>query len=155
MTLRTILKVSDPDTIFQIVQNTGFFRPEECQIARELAEESLAKPGEYEFIFAETDGCTIGYICYAEIPGTVGSYELYWMAVEPAQQGAGIGKALTIAAEEDIKARGGRQIYISTSGSELYSKTRAFYDRMGYEKAATLKDFFLPGDDEIIYVKRV
>lgn len=150
---RTSLWPSDPDTIYDIVTDTGFFREDEMIIARELAEETLENPEEYLFIFAEIDGRTVGYACYAEIPGTVGSYDFYWMAVYKELQGQGIGKSLMRELEKDVKARGGRQVYISTSGSPMYAGTRALYDKTGYTKAAVLKDYYTPGDDEVIYVK--
>ncbi|MDR2870582.1 MAG: GNAT family N-acetyltransferase [Deferribacteraceae bacterium] len=159
ISFRSHLLPTDPAAIYAIVCDTGFFREEEAIIARELAEETLANPSEYEFIFAQPAGLEdddpVAYICYAEIPGTVGSYELYWIAVLKRFQRQGLGKQLIQAAEADIKARGGRLVYISTSGTELYSGTRIAYERAGYSQAAVLKDFYLPGDDQVIYVKKL
>ena len=153
--LRSRLTEKDPETIRNITADTGFFRPEELKIAEGLAEEALKKPDEYLFYFAENPTETLGYACYAEIPCTVGSYEIYWLAVRKSAQGLGIGRLLTEAAEEDIAKRKGRKIYISTSGSSLYSGTRAFYKKLGYRKDAVLKDFYLPGEDQVIYVKDI
>jgi hypothetical protein len=50
---------------------------------------------------------------------------------------------------------GAKQMFVDTSGREQYAPTRAFYERMGYTKAAVLRDFFAPGDDKVIYVKRL
>lgn len=151
--LRRQLKPDDPQTVRAIVEDTGFFRPEEVTIAEELVTETLTKPGEYLFIFAEDGGRAVGYACQSEIPGTSGSYEIYWLAVLKEYQKRGVGRELLAAAEKDIKSCGGRQIYISTSGSELYVPTRKFYAKCGYGVATVLKDYYQPGDDQIIFWK--
>ena len=70
-------------------ESTGVFSPGEIQIAVELADERLAK-GEasgYYFVFAEEDGQVRGYACYGPIALTVGSYDLYWIAVAKSTRG--------------------------------------------------------------------
>ena len=37
----------------------------------------------YEFVIAEDDSSMVGYACFGEIPCTVGSYDLYWIVVDP------------------------------------------------------------------------
>ena len=49
----------------------------------------------------------------------------------------------------------GRQIYIETSSQPIYQPTQAFYTRAGYVLEATLKDFYAPGDDKLVFVKRL
>lgn len=51
--LRTKVKASDVEAVKEIVTTTGFFHPEEIDIAIELVEERLAKGAAsgYEFIF--------------------------------------------------------------------------------------------------------
>jgi ribosomal protein S18 acetylase RimI-like enzyme len=36
---------------------------------------------------------------------------------------------------------------------DLYKPTRALYEKLGYETAATLPDYFVPGDARVIYRK--
>jgi ribosomal protein S18 acetylase RimI-like enzyme len=156
--LRNDLRCGDPALIQAMIQDTGFFTPAEEDIARDLALETLAKPGEYLFIFAEArtpdeSWETAGYICYGEIPGSIGSYDLYWLAVPRRLQRFGLGRLLVLAAEKDILSRGGRQAFLSTSGSGKYQSTRAFYDKIGYTQAAFLPDFYNIGDPQVIYRK--
>jgi RimJ/RimL family protein N-acetyltransferase len=35
----------------------------------------------------------------------------------------------------------------------MYNRTRRFYERCGYREEATLREFYSPGDDKVIYVK--
>jgi ribosomal protein S18 acetylase RimI-like enzyme len=46
-------------------------------------------------------------------------------------------------------------IVVETSGSERYIPTRRFYERIGFQQAAVVKDFYSVGDDKVIYVKYV
>ncbi len=145
----------DMEAVRRIVDGTGFFRPDETDVAVELVEERLAK-GErsgYHFWFAEADNTLRGYVCFGPTPCTVGSFDLYWIVVDSAWQGAGIGRELMRRAEESSREMGGRRIYVETSGKELYRPTREFYERVGYREAARLADFYDVGDDKLIYEK--
>ncbi len=149
---------ADRHAIRQLVERTGFFRDEEIEIAVELVDERLAKGpvSGYEFLFAETSaGQLIGYSCFGPIACTIGSYDLFWIAVEPSHQRHGIGRQILAATEARIAAAGGRAIYLDTSGQEKYLPTRAFYERNGYTLAARLADFYAPGDDRFIYARRL
>jgi len=152
---RWALRREDPERILRLVAATGFFSPEEQQIAIELAEERFAKgvASGYEFITAEQNGSLVGYACYGPIAGTKSSYDLYWIAVHPELQGRGLGQRLMDLAEIEIARAGGKRVYIDTSSRKQYSPTRAFYERVGYRKDALLEDFYAPGDGKVIYVK--
>ena len=147
---------SDLQGVRRIVASSDFFSKKELDIALELVEESLHKgvSSGYHFLFAENGkGQMIGYACFGPIPGTMESYDLYWIAVENEVRGAGLGKEILGKAEQRISELGGNRIYVETSSREQYKPTRAFYSKCGYVKEAGLKDFYSPGDDKIIYVK--
>jgi GNAT superfamily N-acetyltransferase len=155
MTLRTTVRREDGEVIRDIVSSTGLFRPDEIGIAVELMEERLRMglSSGYHFIFAERDGRALGYSCYGPVPLTLHSYDLYWIAVRKDTQNTGIGKILLERSEAAIGELGGRKIYIETSSKEMYLGTRRFYERCGYLAEATLREFYSPGDDKVIYVK--
>jgi hypothetical protein len=46
-----------------------------------------------------------------------------------------------------------RLIVVETAGRPDYRGTRAFYQARGYAVAATIPDFYAPGDDQVVYVK--
>jgi len=157
MTLRTTVRREDGEVIRDIVSSTGLFRPDEIGIAVELLEERLrvGLSSGYHFIFAEREDRVLGYSCYGPVPLTLHSYDLYWIAVRKETQGTGIGKTLLERSETAIGELGGRKIYIETSSKEMYRGTRRFYERCGYLAEATLREFYSPGDDKVIYVKSI
>lgn len=154
---RTAVKESDKKLVREIVTSTGFFHPEEIEIAVELVEERLEK-GEasgYEFIFLEWDGKSVGYSCYGLIPLTKSSYDLYWIATHAAHRNIGLGKMLLKKTEEDIQARKGTAIYAETSSRALYNPTRQFYLNNGYTLKAQFEDYYDLGDDLVFFVKKL
>jgi len=145
----------DKDAVGRLVAETGFFSAAEIAIARELVDERLEQ-GEnsgYFFLFAEAENRLVGYACFGPIPGTLRSFDLYWIAVHPSGQGRGIGKALLMAAEQAMAEKGAGRIYVETSSRPQYEPTRLFYKACGYSEAAFLEDFYAPQDGKIIFVK--
>jgi GNAT superfamily N-acetyltransferase len=153
-TFRTQPRPEDVAAIRKIVESTGFFYSHEVDVAVELVESRL-KDGEasgYYFLFAEdAAGRTIGYACYGPVPCTIGSFDLYWIAVDQNCRGGGLGRLLLAEVEQRVAAMRGRRVYIETSSRPLYEPTRAFYRRCGYVEEARLVDFYDTGDDKIIY----
>ena len=149
------LKSDDPQRVGRLVDRTGFFHPEEVQVAVELVQERLAK-GEasgYYFMVAEQYGRLVGYTCYGPIACTQNSYDLYWIAVHPDFQRKGLGRRLIKETEILIRKAGGNRIYVDTSQRDQYASTRAFYESCGYRLETVLKDFYAPDDGKVIYCK--
>jgi GNAT superfamily N-acetyltransferase len=156
-TWRDEVRSDDKETVRRLCASSGFFSAEEIAMAAELVEERLAKgpSSGYHFVFAEREGRASGYVCYGQVPCTEASWDLYWIVVDQAMRGGGLGKRLQADAERRIAAFGGRRVYAWTSSREQYVPTRAFYERTGYTREAALRDFYKPGDDLVIYVKEV
>jgi len=150
-------RAADLARVREIVDATGFFSAEEIAVAVELLDDRLARgpASDYRFLLAEEDGRVAGYTAYGRIPFTRASWDLYWIAVDPAAQGRGIGAALVVESERRIALAGPARIYLETSSRAQYAPTRRFYDRCGYRVAATLDDFYAPGDGKVIFVKEV
>jgi GNAT superfamily N-acetyltransferase len=146
---------ADIEAVRRIVESTGFFSKAEADVAAELVEERLNKgiQSGYYFLFAEQDGRVVGYSCFGPIACTLFSYDLYWIAVEDAFRGQGLGRQLLEASEKAIAKLGGRRIYVETSSREQYHPTRAFYLRCDYLEASVLEDFYAPGDSKVTYLK--
>ncbi len=158
LTYRDAPLPTDPGIVEALLRDTGFFREDEIAVALELIDERLAKgdASGYHFWFADrkgSSGLPVGYVCYGPTPCTLGSFDLYWVAVDSACQGHGLGRVLMELAELSATKMNGRRMYIETSGKKQYDPTRAFYHALGYAEAARLPDFYDDGDDKIIFQK--
>jgi D-alanine-D-alanine ligase len=150
------LSAADRGRIEDITRAVGLFRDDEIPVALEVFDEAVREGGSqsYTALGAEVDGRLVGWICWGPTPCTLGTYDLYWMAVEPALQEGGIGSALL--GEMELRLAGlARLVIIETTGRPDYAATRAFYQARGYSPVSTVPDFYAPGDDQVVYVKRV
>jgi aminoglycoside 6'-N-acetyltransferase I len=106
------------------------------------------------------------------------AWELHPLVVAPALQGRGIGRALVVALEEELRARGAMTVYLGTDdeagmtslgGADLYpgvlEKLAAmenrrghpftFYRRLGYEVVGCIPDANGFGKPDIFMAKRL
>lgn len=145
----------DRERVRAIVEASGVFRPDEVPIALEVFDGAVAAPGrDYWAVGAYgDDGQLVGFAAYGPTPCTLATWDLYWIAVDPAMQGRGIGRQLMAHCEAAITAEGGRLIVVETSSRRDYAPTRAFYGRLGYAEQATIADYYAPGDSLVVYTK--
>ncbi|MGA1824249.1 MAG: N-acetyltransferase family protein [bacterium] len=157
ITFRETIYPSDVKYIQNILESAANFSSEEITIAISLAEERIIKGDKsgYYFLFAQHSGEIIGYTCFGPIPGTLRSFDLYWIAIHKRFCRFGIGKRLLSKTESLIAGMGGRRIYIETSSRSSYKAARQFYSYCEYKEEALLKNFYAPGDDKIIYHKEI
>jgi ribosomal protein S18 acetylase RimI-like enzyme len=173
-------RIDDEKTIMDFTEQTGFFRPVEMDIAREVfVDAAIAKPGcTYQSYIAEIqesieDGrrardegrivhhplsimpCVAGWICFGATPCTLGTFDIYWIVVDMSLQRQGIGRCLLDFARDEIAKQHGRLMVIETSGSGLYEPTQNFYLKNGFFLAGRIPEFYAPGDDKLIYLKTV
>lgn len=141
-------KSDDRQAILAVTANIDNFTAEEKDTVRELFDEQ--EKG-YNFLVARHDGQVVGYSCFGERSLTEGTYDLFWIAVDPSARRLGAGRTLLKASESAVRALGGRLLVLETSGLEEYARTRKFYELAGYEKEAVIRDFYKVGDDLVIY----
>jgi D-alanine-D-alanine ligase len=146
------LAAADRRRIEEITRAVSVFRDDEVPVALEVFDGAVAGSPDYIALGATVDERLVGWICWGPTPCTLGTYDLYWMAVDPAAQAAGIGTALLREMEGRL-AGSARLIVVETAGRPDYRPTRAFYEARGYRKASVIPDFYAPGDDQVVYVK--
>jgi GNAT superfamily N-acetyltransferase len=94
---------------------------------------------------AETDGKVVGVLVQYE---TEAGFYIDTVAVEPPQQGKGVGKALLQFAEQEALRRGYDSIYLCTNAR--MTENQIFYPRIGYVEVDRKLD---QGYDRIFYRK--
>jgi ribosomal protein S18 acetylase RimI-like enzyme len=148
----------DGPKILLLIANAGVFKPTELATVAEIWSEYLREGAEgsgyYLIVYREAREL-LGYACYGPHPLTEGTFDLYWIAVDRAHRGRGIGLALLQAVEAGVRTLGGRMITVETSGTPEYAPARHVYTSAGYLDEARLKDFYSIGDDLVIYTKHI
>ncbi len=136
---------------------SGGFRPEEVVVALEVFDAALGigrpRDPDYEIALVEVDGGLTGWACWGPTPCTEGTFDLYWIVVDRSWQGKGIGTVLIDEMERRVAGRA-RLIVVETAGRDEYEPTRTFYQRRGYAQESRIADYYSPGDDLVVYVKR-
>jgi ribosomal protein S18 acetylase RimI-like enzyme len=151
-----VIRAARPDdrkAIEDALTASAAFSGEEIRVALELFDEG-AVAGYYLFV-VEADGAVGGYVCVGPVTLTQSSWYLYWICVHPRAQGRGCGRRLQQHAEDFVRSQGGQRLVLETSGRPDYDRARRFYQQSGYERAGFIRDFYRPGDDCIVYVKRL
>jgi GNAT superfamily N-acetyltransferase len=150
--------ISREDIIYleKILVSTGYFYDFEIRTALEIAEDTVSEGTEESGYFwikiIEGDGI-IAFACYGKNEFSLHSWELYWIAVHQDFRNCKLGKTLLHETEEKVRQKGGKILWVETSGRPLYKSTEEFYKGNGYKLQASLKDFYAPGDPKQIYAR--
>jgi ribosomal protein S18 acetylase RimI-like enzyme len=146
----------DNSAVITILNATPEFNTMDLATAIEVIEDYLQDPEHsgYHTLVAEIDSKVVGYVCYGHNNMTESTWDMYWVAVDRQIQGQGIGRQLMTTAENNIWAAGGKLIVLETSSTPIYDRTNRFHLSLGYKMICRIKDFYSPGDDQIIYEKR-
>jgi ribosomal protein S18 acetylase RimI-like enzyme len=155
----------DRPNIAALIGSTSAFTPDERVVALELVDATLSRPDadEYRFILSiweppgEPAGSErlAGYLCYGRTPMTTSTYDLYWIATSPDFARSGIASGLVATMEDEIAREGGGLVRIEAGSREGQGAAVHFYDALGFTRAAVIDDFYAPGDDLLIFTKRV
>jgi ribosomal protein S18 acetylase RimI-like enzyme len=134
------------------------FTREEIDVAMEMIDIVLKDERQKDYkIHCMVDGQDqpVGYICYGPTPMTEGTFDLYWIVVDPNFQGQGIGSKLLDFLEKVLKGMDGRMILAETSSIPEYEETQRFYLQKGFQEVGRVPDYYYPGNDRITYCKRL
>lgn len=157
MEIRAFLP-KDRDRLHSMLIEARVFTREEIDVAMELIDIVMKDEKQKDYkIHCMVDGQDqpVGYICYGLTPMTEGTFDLYWIVVDPNFQGQGIGSKLLDFLEKVLKGMGGRMILAETSSIPEYGETQRFYLQKGFREVGRVPDFYYHGNDRITYCKRL
>lgn len=86
---------------------------------------------------------------------TEGTWDLYWIVTHPEARGRGVARGLVARMEQELRGLGARLVRIETSRLDGYEAARALYARLQYPVIAVMPDFYKPGDDLMVMLKRL
>ena len=147
--------VSDRERIQEILAATGRFTRQELGWAMELVDLVLQQPRRLDYVAHVLDegGRVHGYVLHGPTPMAEGVFDLYWIAVDPARQGEGLGQLLLRFVENEVRRQSGRMLLIETSSKRSYAPTLRFYQAAGYREISRIKDFYRIEDDKVVFSK--
>ncbi|MGA2465558.1 MAG: GNAT family N-acetyltransferase [Thermodesulfobacteriota bacterium] len=157
MNIRPLI-LKDRAKLHSMLIDSRVFTAEEIDIAIELIDTVLKDESQKDYkidCMVDDQDQPVGYICYGPIPMTQGTFDLYWIVVDPNFQGKGIGSKLLDFLEEGVREKGGQMILADTSTIPQYEKTKNFYIQNGFQEVAKVPDYYYPGNDRVTFCKRI
>jgi ribosomal protein S18 acetylase RimI-like enzyme len=157
MEIRSFI-LKDRAKLHSMLIDSRVFTAEEIDIAIELIDTVLTDESQKDYkidCMVDDQDQPVGYICYGPTPMTQGTFDLYWIVVDPNFQGKGIGSKLLDFLEEGVREEGGRMILADTSTIPQYEKTKNFYLQNGFQEVGRIPDYYYPGNDRITFCKRI
>jgi len=148
----------DRASLLSMLIKTRSFTSAEIDVAMELIDIVLKDQIQKDYqIYCMVDDQdqAIGYICYGPTPMTQGTFDLYWIAVDPDFQEQGVGSNLLDFLGKVVKELKGRMILADTSSIPHYEKTQNFYLRNGFQEVARVLDYYHPGNDRVTFCRRL
>ena len=157
MKIRPLVEKDRARLLLMLIK-TRSFTSQEIDVAMELIDIVLKDSIQSDYkIYCMVDGgdqC-IGYICYGPTPMTQGTFDLYWIAVDPDFQKQGVGSHLLDFLSKGVKKVKGRMILADASSIPQYERTKKFYLRNGFQEVARIPDYYHPGNDRMTFCKKL
>ncbi|QDV62628.1 GNAT family N-acetyltransferase [Crateriforma conspicua] len=149
-------KANDKAGVMELSSAVGLFE------ARELSE--LANTVDQHFAAGDVstdkwfvdDEDGIAGVAYA-MPErmTEGTWNLLYIAIDPAKQRCGRGGKLLSFVERALAKQSARVLLVETAGLDDFEYVRSFYRSHGYREEARISDFYIDGMDKVVYWKRL
>ena len=139
---------------FEAILNTIELFP--AEMTEEMMSDYLHNADSEDIWFTATADDTpvsLGYCTPEQL--TEGTFNLLAIGVKADRQGKGVGAQMMHYLETELHRKGHRILIVETSGTEDFALTRRFYEQLGYDKEAVIRDFWKEGDDKVIYRKKL
>lgn len=147
--IRNLMR-DDLAAIKRVIEAVGLFPPD---MLDDMTAPHLSGAAPDEVWLTADDGGPRAIAYAAPERMTEGTWNLLLIAVDPAAQGQGLGARLMRHVEDLLAARGHRVLLVETSGLAEFAGARAFYERLGYQREAVIRDYYRAGEDKIVFRK--
>ena len=150
---------SDTPAVVHLAINSGLFAENEAEVVRTLMDDFFARAKAEGHsclvdVDDDSDGAVAAGVAYVQpVAATDGTWTLLMIAVRPEQQGRGRGSVLLSEVENQLRRQQQRLLLVETSGVPDFARTRAFYQKAGYNAEARVRDYYAAGDDMVLYRK--
>ena len=144
----------DSATVTDLTVASGLFSADEAgMLDKMMAEYFAGNADEGHSCVIDEEDEPLGVAYYQPKFAADRVWDLTLIAVRSDCQGQGHGAALMRHVEDTLRADGQRLLLVETSGMPDFELTRNFYEKLGYQKEARIRDFYAVDDDMIIFRK--
>ena len=145
--------------LVSIAVSTGLFTQEDADVLLRQTLDDLHAgrlgDGHFAHVWVDDNNRPCGWVYFSENRKSNGAWDLWWIGVDPGQQGRGVGKQLLAFVEAHVRQAGGRLLIIETSSLPPLAHTREFYKLRGYIECGCVPDFYTDGDGKITFARNV
>ena len=155
MTVDHTVAVAGADDIADIarpIRECGLFSPDEAEGFVDMLPDLIAEEGAHWRILRRA-GRVAGACYLSRERMSEDVWNLWFIGLRPEDQGGGGGSRLLAEAEGVARSEAGRLLLIDTSSGPGFETARAFYAARGYGAEATVRDYYAPGEDKIVFRK--
>jgi ribosomal protein S18 acetylase RimI-like enzyme len=142
----------DVEAIQTVIDATGLFP---SSLLEAMIEGYLNGESHEYWLTIDRDARPIAVAYCAPESMTEGTWNLLLVAVHPEQQGNDLGASLIRQVEQELRDRDQMVLLVETSGMPEFERTRGFYRRLDFAEEARIRDFYAPGDDKVVFWKRL
>ena len=141
---------TDFEALIALATASGLFEPDQTDMLLRM----LQSPDEQEIWFTdEKNGFPVGVAYMASEKMTRGTWNLFWIAVDPDHQRQGRDKALLDHVQKWLIKNTQRMLLVETAGVDDFDYVRKFYANNGFESEARIRDFYESGVDKVVFRK--
>ena len=150
----------DRSALLAVATATGLFSEADAEgllggVLDALAADSLSDGSAAVACRLSQFGPVCGWTYLAPDDHADGVWNLWWLGVEPTAHGSGAAAALLHHAESHALAHRARLMIVETSSLDSTARARRFYSREGYAAIGQVPEFYGPGDDKVIFFRRL
>ncbi len=141
---------TDFDALIALATASGLFEPDQTDMLSGM----LRSPEVNDVWFTDENGdIPVGVAYMAPEKMTDGTWNLYWIAVDPDHQRQGRGKAILEHVQNWLVKKQQRILLVETAGVDDFDYVRKFYADNGFEAEARIRDFYEAGVDKVVFRK--
>lgn len=144
---------TDLDALSSLVEKVGLMPGD--VLAQSMAPYFDAMPENEICVIAELQGEIIGFYYARQEEMAHNVWNMLIIAVDQDKQSQGVGRTLVAHLEQTLREQNQRILIIDTSSDDQFIKTQKFYQDLGYQRTATIPDFWIDGEDKITFYKRL
>lgn len=146
----------DHEAVKGLATSNDMFAPDEWDegVAPSLDAFTSGEADDELWLVATHGDDVVGAAYLAPEPFADRVWNLLFIATDADGHGRGIGTALVTAVREHLTGLGeehARVLLVETSSTAQYEGARAFYLGRGFDHEATIREYYGPGDDKVVF----